>query len=385
MLGASATGPATARVQAPEQAANVGETAIAVRAKPRRRFGRRRDARSLGAVPAVPLGYDLSVDDSPFPDAPDGPVASAGGIRYGRYLGNAGTVDWSRAPRNALWRFLHKKRWQYAAILAEELVAAVAIVDLGWSATGFAYVFDRRKRQVVADVSPLGLPGRFGAVADHTRPGARSTFHSGDVRLAIAASDERWRVEAHARRLRIEVDLVVGPNAATLCAIAPVPRGLANCTHKSHLLAARGSIAAGDTEWVIDGATALGSLDHTSGLLARDTSWRWASAAAGAVAVNLVEGFQEPLENALWRDGVIEPLPPVEFVRQSDPEQPWRIRSRDGAVDLEFRPEGVRSQDKNLGIAVSRWVQPIGTYSGMVLGADVGQLIGVIEDHTARW
>jgi hypothetical protein len=30
-------------------------------------------------------------------------------------------------------------------------------------------------------------------------------------------------------------------------------------------------------------------------------------------------------------------------------------------------------------------VQPIGTYRGTVLGQDVGELVGVIEDHVARW
>jgi hypothetical protein len=64
---------------------------------------------------------------------------------------------------------------------------------------------------------------------------------------------------------------------------------------------------------------------------------------------------------------------------------PWRISSTDGSVSLRFDPDGLRSQDKNLGFAVSRWVQPIGTYSGVIGGTEVDGLRGVIEDHVARW
>lgn len=172
--------------------------------------------------------------------------------------------------------------------------------------------------------------------------------------------------------------------AATVCAIAGVPGGIANCTHKSHGLTARGSARVGSEVVQFDGS--VGAVDHTSGLLARDTAWRWASAARLGTAINLVEGFHEPLENAVWRDGQITPLPAVDFRRDPvDPMATWSIRAGDGSVDLLFTPEGIRSQDKNLGFAVSRWVQPIGTYTGTVLGADIGELPGVLEDHIARW
>jgi hypothetical protein len=63
----------------------------------------------------------------------------------------------------------------------------------------------------------------------------------------------------------------------------------------------------------------------------------------------------------------------------------WRVRSKDLSTDLRFEPEGVRSQDKNLVLAVSRWIQPIGTWTGIAGGVDVGRLTGVLEDHVARW
>ena len=73
---------------------------------------------------------------------------------------------------------------------------------------------------------------------------------------------------------------------------------------------------------------------------------------------DLVEEFEEPLENAAW----------------------W-IRPRNGSVDLVVEAEGGRPRDRNLGLAASRFVQPIGTYRGTVPGEDVGRLAGVLEDH----
>ena len=44
----------------------------------------------------------------------------------------------------------------------------------------------------------------------------------------------------------------------------------------------------------------------------------------------------------------------------------WQLRTEDGLLDLTFRPEGLRREDKNLLVAASRYVQPIGVFSGWV-------------------
>jgi hypothetical protein len=73
------------------------------------------------------------------------------------------------------------------------------------------------------------------------------------------------------------------------------------------------------------------------------------------------------------------------------PDAPWRVRTEDGCVDLEFRPEGRRAKHQDLVIAASRYVQPVGTFHGTVrpgVGAaavEVKDLLGVTEDHAARW
>jgi hypothetical protein len=69
-----------------------------------------------------------------------------------------------------------------------------------------------------------------------------------------------------------------------------------------------------------------------------------------------------------------------------DPQAPlsaWRIRG--DAVDLTFKPEGLRAKTTDLKVILSRYIQPFGTFEGTILGAAVSGVCGVTEDHSARW
>lgn len=320
---------------------------------------------------------------------PAAPSLGGADVVPGSYAGVAPRVDWRAAAaargRGALWRRLHGKRWHYAGIFTDECVVALAIIDLGWTSSAFAYLFDRRERRLRADLSRLGLPG--GAdVAE--RPSADAVTRFGRWRIARSAGGKGWRVEAHGKGFLLDATLDEPAEAPTLCAVAEIAGGVANCTHKTLCVTARGTAAAGGASFSLDGGFA--SLDHTHGLLARETRWRWASATSARVGFNLVEGFNGPVENALWIDGRLHPVGRAEMSFRGDaPLEPWRIRTACGAVDVTFHPEGARGENKQLLVAASRYVQPIGVFKGTVTppgGAPLTvELPGVTEDHAARW
>jgi hypothetical protein len=58
-------------------------------------------------------------------------------------------------------------------------------------------------------------------------------------------------------------------------------------------------------------------------------------------------------------------------------------------VDLVFSPGGMHAERKNLGIIRSRFVQPIGAYSGTVRLGDgsieLEAMPGVVEDQDVLW
>jgi len=177
----------------------------------------------------------------------------------------------------------------------------------------------------------------------------------------------------------------------TLLAVGPVAEGgSVHATQKSGGLPLWGSVRCGAVGYSLDDGVA--SFDYSNGLLARETEWRWASAHSLDLGFNLQAGYFGAHENALWLDGQLYQLGRAHFDFNPDnPLAPWHVWTDDDLLDLHFRPEGARREDKNLWIAASRYIQPIGTFSGWVrASADspkriVAQLAGVTESHRSRW
>jgi hypothetical protein len=141
-----------------------------------------------------------------------------------------------------------------------------------------------------------------------------------------------------------------------------------------------------------DLSDAVACLDSSNGLLARDTAWRWASAHSAEVGFNLQQGYFGVNENALWLDGQLIPLGAANFeFNPKRPMAPWRVSTDDGLLDLMFTPEGARQEDRDVWMASSHYVQPVGTFSGTVRASRaaapraIDGLLGVTEDHRSKW
>jgi hypothetical protein len=154
-------------------------------------------------------------------------------------------------------------------------------------------------------------------------------------------------------------------------------------------------VRAGGRELALGGG--WGGIDFTAGLLARETSWRWAfgtGRAGGApLGFNLCAGFGvgagDPGENAGFRGAGPWRLPPVAFEVGGE-RRPWRVASAGGAVSLAFRPQGAHREARNLGLLRTRFTQVAGTFDGTMPGPageaiSVAGLPGVVEDHWAVW
>lgn len=331
---------------------------------------------------------------APLPAAPAQLIDASGSVRTGRFEGLTGDIDWSRlAPplaRSAWWRHFHHKRWFYVALATDELFCAVAMVDIGWTSTAFAYVFDRQQARVVAAFSQDGLPGLGAKLVDRCAGGAVQRFHFGGQQLECRHDPAQRCYQLQVRGTGLQIDAQFGDSGPTLLAVGTVAGGSVHATQKSSARLLRGELRLGASRHGLDGGVA--SFDYSNGLLARDTAWRWASAHCPEVGFNLQAGYFGAQENALWLDGQLIPLAAARFdFDTKQPLLPWRLRTEDGLLDLRFQPQGLRREDKNLLVAASRYVQPIGVFSGWVkASADaaprpVNQLVGVTEDHQSRW
>ncbi|MES2264202.1 MAG: DUF2804 domain-containing protein [Pseudomonadota bacterium] len=327
-----------------------------------------------------------------LPPAPPGVIGVDGQPLFGRYAGQVDAFDWGALARpharNRLWRRFHHKRWHYVALATEQVFCAVAIVDLGWTSTCFAYAFDRGDGDMLANFSQDGWPGLSARLAAHA--GGASSFRAKGTRITIEGVDEgRYRLALDCPYLQIDAEFGPG-DAPLLLATGPVKDGAVHATQKSSGLPLTGEVRLWRGEYSLDGGVA--SFDYSNGLLARNTAWRWASGHDLELGFNLQTGYFGACENALWLDGEIYPLAPAHFLYdQSDPLARWHIFTEDDLLELHFTPEGARRENRKMLVAASRYLQPVGTFSGWVRSSPdepkriVTRLAGVTEEHASRW
>ncbi|HIV72642.1 MAG TPA: DUF2804 domain-containing protein [Candidatus Aquabacterium excrementipullorum] len=336
---------------------------------------------------------------SPLPLAPASVLKDDGTPATGRYQGRVGQLDWhglaAARARPFWWHTLRHKRWQYLGIGSADLFIGLAIVDLGWGCTAFAYLFDRQQRRLRADWSKDGLKGLSGGVSASPVAGAWANFKALGAHLQWqheAASDS-LTVSVRVPTLEVQASVSLADAPPLLLAVGPIGEagsGLAHATQKTAALPVHGWARAAGQRFALDGAVA--SLDSSHGLLAHRTAWQWACAHRPGLGFNLQAGYFGAHENALWLDGQLIPLGAARFdFDAADPLSPWRVRTDDGLLDLDFQPEGARGERRNLGLVASRYVQPVGTFSGHVRPSPgaaprpVHDLLGVTEDHSSRW
>lgn len=329
-----------------------------------------------------------------LPPAPSSILQPDGTPRFGRFAGGVDAIDWSPLAlpfaRSRMWRRFHHKRWQYVALATEDLFCGIAIVDLGWTNTAFAYAFDRRLRREVGGYSQDGVAGLTAAVGDRPAHGAASRFRFLRNRVDYRREGNGYRLALRCGSFEIDAQFDAGHAPPLLLAVGPIAGGSVHATQKSPGMPLRGEVRAGSRRYELEGGVA--SFDYSNGLLARETRWRWASAHSLTLGFNLQSGYFGGHENALWLDGALFPLGDASFdYDPADPMAPWHVHTDDGLLDLHFQPEGLRRENRNLLVAASRYVQPIGTFSGWVRPSKnatprpVDKLVGVTEDHYSRW
>ena len=151
--------------------------------------------------------------------------------------------------------------------------------------------------------------------------------------------------------------------------------------------------AAATARWSLDGGTA--GYDYTHGLLPRHTKWRWAFALGKArpgepFGFNVVQGFVGEAECAAFVSGDdVVPLAEPRFEFDVDAaDAPVAHSWATGSISRSS-PAALHAQNTNLVVVKSRFVQPVGTFTGTVrvAGATCASqgLPGVVEDQDVLW
>ncbi|MDZ7730652.1 MAG: DUF2804 domain-containing protein [Natrialbaceae archaeon] len=322
---------------------------------------------SLPRAPAEPVG-------------PDGP-------RFGTYRGTVERTALAAGDRGAtmLTRWLREKQWQYVAVADDRLAVGGAIVDAGLLGSPFWWALDRETGELRVDRSGVTLSPAI-SHAETPTAGRQATVRWARDPITIDRSAAQLTVTGSSGPLSLDLELLADP-AEAATAICPVAGGhpaALNVTQKEVTSAVSGSATIGSRRHTFDGA--VGLLDHTHGLLARETEWEWAMGCGehdgSRIGFNLVSGFNDGLENVCWIGETVMELGAARFDQD---EQCWRVRTADDRLDLTLDVEAERTENTDVGIVASAYRQPIGAWSGTIDGRSVEGLYGVAEDHRARW
>jgi hypothetical protein len=316
-------------------------------------------------LPSAPESF------SPFTKAP---------IPYGLYSGPV--ADMNTTPWQSLRRG-QRKTWLYAGAFSSRYYAGFAIADAGIVATAFAYIFDAQTGQYVEEKTTA--PFAFGSGFD---PDLKTTWDL--KKFSIRPQGDKLICTYEGKRLQIKMTVLENGKGSTT--IAPAGDRPFHHTYKNLLLPTEVEARVDGQETKFGGN--IGGIDFSKGYPPRHTFWNWASMNAVTdsgieFGVNLVGDFNNSIENALWVAGEVSQLSQATFSygRPVDKSN-WQIATLDGILSMEFKPLGMRGEDINVLLMVSRFKQPFGIFTGTVrLHGQSHKFTGygVVEEHFAKW
>lgn len=299
------------------------------------------------------------------------PIAQAPTVfRHKRFQTFAGEGQWGFV-RSPLER-IRSKKWQWFGAFDERTAIGGAVVDIAYASKVFLWVFDREEHHWLLETTKTLGPGMV-SVADDALPGIVAR----GAGLHIQRTADLWRITGEVDGLVL--DLALTATCLPMTAVCPTPAGW-NVTRKQAGLKATGTLS-GLISRDIDGH---GLLDHSHGVMARDTSWLWAMGGGilpdgRRAGFNAISGFNADLENAVWLDEDVFHFQKAEISTGTS----WRVFAP-GVLDLELTVEDIRREDLDLKLVASRYEQPLGVWKGQLAGFDVA-FSGVAENHSARW
>lgn len=277
-----------------------------------------------------------------------------------------------------------------------DMVFGCALIRLGLVNMAFAYVFDKESRQFSewSSLSPLDAHLQM-----DTRPEGQTRYRKGQLELVSHR-------DANAHRLTFTIDAmrhgevlidIADQDLLALC--SPIANTGFAYAQKAPGMPVSGRIVWNGKCYDIDPVSAGSCHDWTAGFLRRETFWNWLYVTGRlpdgrSLCLNVSCGVNETSfsENGYWLDGRFTPLALVVFeYDKSDPASAdWTVRSAEGALSVEFKPEGAKKEHLNHWVMSSRFTQCFGGVSGVLITPegerlDLGNCYGWCEDHYAKW
>lgn len=312
-------------------------------------------------------------------------------LKHGKVLPFGIYDDLITQPKTSFWDsdgFLIKRRrnerkaWIFFGVYSEDLYTGLAIVDAGFVATAFTYVFIPSKNLFIEDKTTV--PFGFGNGFD---PAMTDEWKLGNYRIVSAGNTMQMSYQG-----KFSLDIVAEINANGFSSVVPSHERPFNFTYKNLPMPVQVQLNVRGEDIRLKGN--YGAIDFTKGYPPRSTNWNWTSfigttESGKSIAANIVDKFNHNMENILWIDGQKTILSDAQYTLGQRPDKDnWAVKTKDGILDIQFRPFGARSENLNVGIMKSIFIQPFGVMEGTVTlngQQENFKAYGVMEDHQAVW
>ena len=293
-------------------------------------------------------------------------------------------------PVSRLTQHFAYKQFQFVCISGPDWLLAVAIADVRYVCSGFAYLYQQGKpTREFSLLAPLG----FGCLLSDSPQQGAAKMGKGSKHWQIHCGANGWtlRVQANGLMADLRLDFDQQP---PLALAAPTGYNGWTYTEKNNALRVTGLLQLDGQAFDLQSARA--GIDFSAGFMRRETSWRWSSINSvlqgQAFGLNLAAGVNETglSENALWYEDQIQHLSPARFEFDRGQNTPWRVTTLCGEIDLTFEVDFCRQEKLQLGLLASNFRQYVGHYSGTVQLRDgrvlkLQSCLGLAEDHYAKW
>lgn len=277
-----------------------------------------------------------------------------------------------------------RKAWIFLGAYSAEYCVGFAIVDAGWVSKAFAYIYNLKTGVLLED--GITVPMGFGADFD---PNLNSDWILKNY--SIKSDEQKMRASYQGKKFSLEMEVDMNANGLSFICPSKGKRPFHH-TYKNLLLPTTIRFSkAGKTE-TLHGMQS--GIDFSKGYPPRHTFWNWTSFMGQTedglpVGINLVDGFNENMENAMWigDDQVLlgkmlyDYQPPIEKSK-------WEVNAVDAKLQLSMLPQGLRKENINVGLLKSKFLQVYGPIAGKVMHQGQWKQLsghGVMEEHEALW
>lgn len=316
-------------------------------------------------------------------ESPPAALVENGRQRLGRFDGppqraNLLDADYKGLPRPLRW--LRLKEWQAFQIATPRLFVNVALFNAKLMALLQAKIYDRTLGKKFIHEWKLS-PTAF-KIADQLLDSS-NRYRDRRGMMAFTNRIAKGRVE-------IEIDLPTSKDApringhvvvhtdrgASQVVSLPFPGDGGMYSHKG-MFPVEGELTVGDEAHRLAVTDSVALMDDHKGYYPHVMQWDWVTSAthdAGgrAVGFNLTHNqCRDPEtynENCAWIGERVGRLPAVTFEREGErqPGERWRIKDREGRVDVVFEPTVPGDVKVNAVIVESRYRGPFGKFTGRI-------------------